>query len=366
MKRKLGVYIHIPFCNGKCAYCDFTSGVYSDEIKQAYFKSLISEIMNFDFSEYVVDTVYFGGGTPSSVSASYITEIVYALKAQVELDINCEFSIECNPESVTEEKLYTYKKIGINRISLGLQTTNNEILKSIGRLHDLKDFISAIDLTNKYFDNVSADLMLGLPLQNASDVTNAIKLLAEKSVKHVSAYGLKVEEGTSLAKSGFTPDEDFTSYLYDLTVNELAKLGYTRYEVSNFAMPGYECKHNKRYWNRSEYFGFGVSAQSFVKYARIENTSDLSEYIKGKTVAQKYFILSNSPEAKVEMIMLALRTSDGLDLTEFYENFGIDLIKDKSSTISALSDFLIVDNTKLKLSNKGYYVMNEIILRLID
>lgn len=361
----LSVYVHIPFCNGKCAYCDFVSGVYSDEIKVKYFASLAREIDAFDFSDYRIKTIYFGGGTPSVVSAEYIADIIERLNEKAVIADGAEITVECNPESLNTEKLEIYSKAGVNRLSIGLQAASDTLLRRIGRLHTVDDFIRALDDAQKFFSNISADLMLGLPGQSPRDVEKAVNLIAGRSLAHVSAYALKVEEGTPLALSGFTTDDDYAAELYDLTCNMLGEYGYGRYEVSNFAVPDFECKHNLVYWRRGEYKGFGMAAHSFVKNTRYENTRDWN-YLDGVTVTEPHNIPPRGAEAAEETLMLALRTSDGLDLFDYKKLFGIDIAESKREEIELLRDYVEVKNGHLSLTDKGFYVMNEIIIRLLN
>ncbi len=361
---KIGIYIHVPFCNGKCNYCDFVSGVYSDEIKAEYFDKLSAEINDFDFSDYMIDSVYFGGGTPSSVSAEKIADILDLLHKKSAFVDDPEITVECNPESLSSEKCAVYKSSGVNRLSIGLQTATDSLLRKIGRLHLVQDFITVLDQAEKYFDNISADLMLGIPEQTPVDVKRAVNLLAGRNLKHISAYSLKVEEGTPLAASGFTPDEDYSADLYEIVSQMLFDYGYKRYEVSNFAFGGYECRHNLRYWKRGEYKGFGLAAHSFVKNERLANTADFTEYFSGTRQVFSQYIDPKGKDAADETLMLALRTSNGLDLKEYKSSFGIDLIEEKAEQIELLKDFVEISNGRLRLKDSGFYVMNDIIVRL--
>lgn len=365
MKNSLGVYVHVPFCNGKCAYCDFVSGVYSDDVKARYFAALKNEIESFDFSDYRINTVYFGGGTPSSVNAEYIAETLETLRKRAYFDQGAEISVECNPESITARKIDIYADCGVNRISVGLQSATDALLAKIGRMHTVEDFITAMDIAQARFDNISADIMLGLPAQTERDIVKAVKLLAGRELRHVSAYALKIEESTPLSAGGYMPDDDYSAELYDLAYNMLSEYGYRRYEVSNFAVPNYECRHNARYWSRSEYKGFGIAAHSFVKNVRSQNTRGF-DYLSGATEIESEYIDPNGKEAAEETLMLALRTAEGLDLDGYKSLFGKDIIKDKADEIEILTDYLEVSDGKLKLTDKGYYVMNEIIVRLLD
>lgn len=363
---KLGVYVHVPFCNGKCAYCDFVSGVYPEEIKKKYFDALLREIKNFDFDGYETDTLYFGGGTPSSVNPEYIRSVIDELRNRSVFSDDAEITVECNPESFDSDKAKIYADCGVNRLSFGLQSATDSLLKKIGRLHDTATFVSALDIAEKYFDNISADLMLSLPGESVSDVIRAVNLLAGRQLKHISAYALKVEEGTPLAASGYVVDEDYSAELYEIASELLRGYGYGRYEVSNFALPGFESRHNLKYWNRSEYVGFGLAAHSFLRDYRSYNTSDMNEYLRGNRKDGCEFIAPKSKDAADETIMLSLRTSTGLDLKEYEKKFGADFAYMKRDEIERLSDYVEVVDGRLKLKDKGFYVMNEIIVRFID
>lgn len=368
---KLGIYIHIPFCNAKCSYCDFVSSVCGDDVKAAYFSRLRSDILEFASSgkaqDKTVDSIYFGGGTPTSVAEKYIAQIIDLLRSGFNVASDCETTIEANPESLTSIKAECYASSGINRISIGLQSATDSLLSEIGRIHTVYDFIKAADIAQSRFNNVSADLMLALPGQTVRDVEKAINLLAGRQFNHISAYSLKVEEGTPLFSTGYQPDEDYAADLYSLTRSMLEQYGYKGYEVSNFALPGYECRHNIRYWMRGEYLGFGVAAHSFYDNERYCMTSDLKAYLSGEGITEKTFIQPDGEEAAEETAMLALRTSYGLDLEKYRQTFGRDLLKDRGELIEELTEsgYAEINNGKLKLTDKGLYVMNEIIVRLV-
>lgn len=368
---KLGIYIHIPFCNAKCSYCDFVSSVCGDDVKAAYFSRLRSDILEFASSgkaqDKTVDSIYFGGGTPTSVAEKYIAQIMDLLRSGFNVASDCETTIEANPESLTSIKAECYASSGINRISIGLQSATDSLLSEIGRIHTVYDFINAADIAQSQFNNVSADLMLALPGQTVRDVEKAINLLAGRQFNHISAYSLKVEEGTPLFSTGYQPDEDYAADLYSLTRSMLEQYGYKGYEVSNFALPRYECRHNMRYWMRGEYLGFGVAAHSFYDNERYCMTSDLKAYLSGEGITEKTFIQPDGEEAAEETAMLALRTSYGLDLEKYRQTFGRDLLKDRGELIEELTEsgYVEINNGKLTLTDKGLYVMNEIIVRLV-
>lgn len=366
----LGIYIHIPFCNAKCSYCDFVSAVCPDGVKERYFARLGEEIADIGrqgiADGYIVSTVYIGGGTPSSVDERYIIGCLDELRAAFAFSEDCEISVEANPESLDINKAKAYAGAGVNRISLGLQSASDDILAAIGRIHTLSDFLRAADVAQSVFPRVSADMMLALPGQTIRDVEKAVRLLAGREFGHVSAYSLKVEESTPLQKSGYVPDEDIAADMYDLTRGLLEEYGYSWYEVSNFALPGNECRHNMRYWTRGEYLGLGAAAHSFIGNERIVRTSDVGAYIAGAGISERHFIPPQSDEAAEETIMLAIRTKNGIDLADFFRRFGRDLAEEKRGEIAELSEYgyLSVTDGHIRLTDKGLYVMNEIIIRL--
>ena len=367
----IGIYVLIPFCNARCSYCDFVSSVGGDDVKKAYFTRLISEIHSSRKTGYTdgrtVTSVYFGGGTPSCVRAGYIAETMDALRGEFVFSNDCEITLEANPESFTRDKAAVYADCGINRISLGLQSASDELLRAIGRIHTLSDFLRAADISMEIFSNVSADIMLALPGQTANDAEKAVRLLADRGFDHISAYSLKVEDGTPLQKSGYMPDEDFAADLYAFVRKLLCESGYRGYEVSNFALPGKECRHNMRYWMRGEYIGFGAAAHSFFADERFCNTSDIAAYIAGTGYCERRFIAPGGNEAAEETVMLALRTAHGLDVDAFDKKFRRNILREKENVINRLKSggMLNVADGRLTLTEKGLYVMNEIILRLV-
>lgn len=368
--KTLGLYIHIPFCNSKCAYCDFVSAVRTDDEKARYFKRLKEDIADFArggaANEYTADSIYIGGGTPSCVDAGYIADTLGSLRAAFKVSDDAEITIEANPESLTAEKAKTYTDAGVNRISMGLQAASDELLAAIGRRHTVADFVRAADIAQPLFPKVSADMMLGLPGQTMRDCERTVKLIAGRGFTHVSAYALKVEEGTPLAASGYVPDADYSADLYAGVRELLQGFGFEGYEVSNFAIPGYECRHNMRYWQRGEYLGFGVSAHSFFNNERFAVTSDFNAYLAGEGVTERRYIPPDGEEAAEETIMLALRMRDGLDLKKFAADFGRDLLAERKDQAELLKEggFMETDGDRLRLTEKGLYVMNDIIVRL--
>ncbi len=367
-----GIYIHIPFCKSKCTYCDFAS--YPKELHKAdlYFACLYREMKGraATLGNYEFDTVYFGGGTPSFVEPKYIFGAMKQLKNCFRISDNAEITLEVNPGTLTEEKLKIYKKCGINRFSIGMQSADDKMLKDLNRIHTSKDFLIAAEMLKG--ENISADILLGLENQTKEDVKNSIDLAIKGGVKHISAYALKAEEGTPIFGkylNGDLPSDDEVSELYDFAVDYLKQNGFNRYEISNFALKGYESKHNKNYWERGEYIGFGVSASSFIGGRRFTNTEKIDEYtaciLRGK-VAEIFSENIEGDEAEFEYIMLRLRTTDGLDFDKFNSLFAADFKKKYSEPLKAVSKYVTVSEKGVKIKPEYLYVQNEIVIRFMN
>lgn len=374
---KFGIYVHIPFCVKKCKYCDFISYTNCQNLVDNYINALLMEIKeNAKYGQdKAVDTIYIGGGTPSCIDAKWIATILSTIMENYLVLPTCEISIECNPNSLTEEKIQIYKTAGVNRISIGLQAKQNSILKKIGRVHTLQQYIDAVKLCQKYkILSINTDVMFGLPTQKKKHILSTLAL-ATKYSKHISIYSLILEPDTPLYKEvmqGKTslPKEDQVVEWYEKAVKYLQKKGYIQYEVSNFALKGYECLHNLHCWQYQDYLGFGVSASSKMNGVRFTRTKNLEEYItlvhhQESTIIQKE-VLTKVDQLE-EKIMLGLRTANGIDLQDIKESFGYDLVKEKNEVIKELvqKNFMILENGFLKISSKGWYVMNTIIVDLL-
>ena len=377
--KKLGLYVHIPFCESKCYYCNFISFCSNNDVKIQYVKSLLNEIklQKENFKEYVVDTIFIGGGTPSCLPSGEILKILTLIKQSFLVADDCEITVEANPNSITKEFVEELIKGKVTRISIGLQTSNNKLLKEINRIHSKEDFVNALNIIKSYnFSNINVDLLLGLPNQTLQDVKNSLDLLLENGINHISCYGLIVEEGTKMCelinkKCLTLPTEEQSNQMYEFVVNYLKKHKIFRYEVSNFAKKGYECKHNLKYWNRDEYLGLGLNSYSFVKGTRFNNESNLTKYIEfyknSNFVEVKNLEKVSVSDAIEETIMLSLRTQKGLNLAKFKKEFGFDLLQSKSKEIEKLIQLNLIKVSKnyLKCSSQGFYVLNQVILELI-
>lgn len=361
--KSVALYVHIPFCVSKCNYCNFVSFVGCENRFSEYLDALKIEISKRknECKNVAISSIYIGGGTPSILPDEYIALILQEIKQNYNVLKNAEISVEANPNSFTLKKAKIWAKAGVNRVSFGLQAVRRKHLKMLGRKHNFKDFKNAVlyaHMANIY--NVNADLLIGLPKQNWLDVKRSLKKVIECGVRHISAYGLILEENTPLYKKVEKnklkmPSDEKSVKIYKKTLKYLQKYAFFRYEISNFCQNGFECKHNINYWKRGEFIGFGVSAYSFFNKTHWENTVDLSEYIKNpdnKINVEKETIKT----AKEEMIMLALRTDEGLDISEYNKKFKVHFIKEyqkqlvkliKDGSISIVNNHLKVLKTEI-------------------
>ena len=368
--KELGIYVHIPFCKQKCYYCDFISYANKEEKTKEYVKCIQKEIeiesKKYSKDEYEITTIYLGGGTPSYISALYIENIINVIKLNYNVKDNAEITIEINPGTVNEEKILIYEKIGINRVSIGLQTTNDKLLKQIGRIHTYEEFLNCYKLVSKSkIDNINVDLMLALPNQTIEDLEESLQKVINLKPNHISLYSLILEEGTKLEKMVSEnivklPEEDMEREMYWKTKRILEKNGYNHYELSNFAKEGYKSKHNMNCWSQKEYLGFGVAAHSYVNRKRYCNTNNIEEYIsnikKGKIENNRTVCeIQNKIDEQKEFMMLGLRKIDGIDIQEFKNKFVENPIYVFHKELEKLvnKDLVEIDLDKIKLTNKG-------------
>jgi len=374
----LGVYIHIPFCSRKCDYCDFVSYSMDEEAQRKYLDCLKIEIETLapKFVNKTFDTLYIGGGTPSIVFDGFIRELSREVFSHFHFLPGFEFTIEINPSSVTEEKLFEYMKSGVNRISMGVQCLDSKLLHNLGRIQSIENIDNAFKLLHKMqYINIGSDVMIGLPDQTLSSVKDTIEYLIKQNVKHISVYTLQIENHTLLfdrvQQGKVKPlSDEMCIKMYNMVYDMLKKAGYVRYEVSNFAKPSFESKHNFKYWNEVEYLGLGVSAHSYMDNYRFSNTKRLDTYIETiegghLPIDSKEYL--NFEERKTERIMLSLRLASGLDLDEFKKEFHEDLLKTKKDVIDNLieMDLVKIEDGYLKLTEDSFYVSNKIILELL-
>lgn len=364
---KFGIYVHIPFCKRKCYYCDFISYDSKIEEQERYINSLLKEIeeKKVDFNRKVT-SIYIGGGTPSFIDSKWISQILNKIREKFILDDNIEITIEINPGTINESKLLEYKQSGINRISIGLQTTKNYILKKIGRIHSYEEFLEGYELVKKVgFENTNIDLMLGLPEQTQKDMVDSLIKVINLNPKHISLYSLILEENTVLQKMVLEnkvslPDDDAERKMYWKTKKILEKNGYIQYEISNFAKKGFESNHNLDCWNQEEYVGYGLASHSYIDKKRFSNTSCLEEYIKNieenninKNITINE-IQDKSAQCK-EYMMLGLRKIDGVSISKFERKFKINpLFYFRFELDKLVNDGLLeIDLDRIKATNKG-------------
>lgn len=371
LKPELGIYIHIPFCKQKCMYCDFVSFPNQEEKQAQYIEKVLQEINQEKelLLKYQITTIYIGGGTPSVIDSKYITDILNTIKKVANLETleNIEVTIEVNPGTVTKEKLLSYKNSGINRLSIGLQTTNDRLLKTIGRIHKYQDFLNTYKTARKLgFNNINTDLMIGLPTQNLKDVKKSLEEIIMLKPEHISVYSLILEEDTPIEKlvnqgKLKLPSDEAERRQYHYVKNILELNGYIHYEISNFAFPTKQSKHNCNCWEQKEYIGFGVSAHSYISKKRYSNTNNLNQYLEKnlneiKTINE----IQNQESQEKEYMLLGLRKLEGVQITKFKEKFGKNPIYIFRNEIKKLVEqgLLEIDLDNILLTSKGLDLAN--------
>jgi oxygen-independent coproporphyrinogen-3 oxidase len=375
--KKISLYIHIPFCVQKCAYCDFLSAPATRDRQVEYLEALVREIVSesVKYKDYTVDTVFFGGGTPSVLEASDIERVLEQIRACYNMAHDAEITMEMNPKTASLEKLCRLKIAGINRLSIGLQSADNTELATIGRIHTYEDFMQTYEWARAAgFDNINIDLMSALPGQNMRSYVSTLNKVFELKPEHISAYSLIIEEGTRLCENlddyPPVPSEDEDRLMYQETKRLMAVHGYNRYEISNYARTGYECRHNIVYWRRGNYVGFGIGAASMVENVRWKNTEDIEAYIfesgDCNKIRRDVEKLSEN-ECMEEFMFLGLRMMSGVSETEFLSTFGKNIrdiygeVLDKWLGLG----MIIYEDGHYLLSDKGIDVSNVILADFI-
>lgn len=363
-----GLYIHIPFCAKKCSYCDFIS-FEGKEREKAYIEAVIRELRGYNNEK--IDTVFIGGGTPSYIGSEEIVRLLEAAYAHFSIDGNAEITIECNPSSLTAEKLDAYKEAGINRLSLGLQSAVDGELKMLGRLHDFSGFISTYEQARKYFDNINIDLISALPGQNWDNFLFSLQKTVELAPEHISVYSLIIDPDTFLGrqveKGELKPvSEDMDRLIYHETGKFLSEAGYDRYEISNYAKQGRECAHNLNYWLSGDYIGLGCAAHSCYGEQRYHNYDNLEEYMRSPGEKQEIQLLEKKDRI-AECIMLELRLMKGINRERFSKRFGTDIYDLYSKTIESLIRNGLMELTaeSLKLTERGLDIADAVTLKFI-
>ena len=365
----LELYVHIPFCVRKCQYCDFLSGPSDEETKDRYIEALLKEIRAAEHTEnYEIVSVFIGGGTPSALKAEAIASIMRTLQEQFFFCEDAEVTIEANPVTVDLEKLTIYRNVGINRLSLGLQSTDAEELKLLGRIHSYEEFLKSYEWAREAgFSNINIDLMFAIPGQTGEAWRQHLYQVAELNPEHISAYSLIIEEGTPFAEQNLDlPDEDTEYQMYEDTAEILERYGYRQYEISNYAKQGYMCRHNAGYWQRREYLGFGLGASSLYGGMRFSNTHQMQEYLKESRnpdqIRKDVTVLSRNEQIE-EFMFLGLRMTEGISEKKFEENFDVRLMDVYGDILQKYEEtgFMEHIETKWRLTRKGIHVSNHIL-----
>lgn len=367
--KELEIYIHVPFCVKKCAYCDFFSGAFGKSEQQAYFDLLQKEIEECDTTyktEYEVTSIFIGGGTPSSVDAKYILRVLQKVKEEFNVSLSCEISMESNPGTLTEEKLRIYKEAGINRLSIGLQSTEDDLLKTLGRIHDYETFLSSFHLARKLgFTNINIDLMSGIPGLTLDKWKDTLEKIISLNPEHISSYSLIIEEGTLFYEKYQNKEDEFPSEEEDremvhLTNSLLEKAGYIHYEVSNYAKEGFFCQHNLGYWDKKDYLGFGAAASSTVGNKRWTHKDSLT-YLYEENKEEE--ILSEKDQME-EFMFLGLRKVDGISQNIFLQRFHRNIYDIYGKVLLKYRElgFIQEEEDKIFLSEEAFDVMNSILV----
>lgn len=375
---KLGIYIHIPFCKQKCYYCDFPSYAGKEACQDAYLDALLFEIRKEGraYQDRIVDTVFFGGGTPSVLPKEALPRIIAALRESFTLADDAEVSAEANPGTVDKEKLTAWREAGIDRISFGVQSFHDSLLRNIGRIHTAEQATDAIKLAREAgFDNINLDLIYGLPSQTVAMLEDDVKRAVSLGIEHISVYGLIVEEDTVLeamvdeGKVTLPSDEDEEA-MYDYVTTYLEKVGYHRYEISNYARDGKVCRHNLKYWQFADYLGLGSAAHSFVAGKRFANERSIDDYIRRMTeegTARLDDEAETIEELRGEYVFLALRTTEGIDTEDFQKTFGMDFFVQYGDIINRMmtEGLLMRDGRYVRLTKLGMKYGNRVFAQFV-
>lgn len=381
--KSLELYVHIPFCVRKCEYCDFLSAPAGADTQQEYVRNLLLEIeqKGVRCTDYEVTTIFFGGGTPSILKAGWIADILDAIHRNFKVRKDAEITIECNPGTLTFEKLSIYKSAGINRISVGLQSASDAELRELGRVHTYEDFLKSYDLIRKKgFSNVNIDLMAALPGQTLKSYEQTLRRVLALKPEHISAYSLIIEEGTPFyekyeadellrekgEKPQILPSEETERLMYERTKELLLAHGYERYEISNYARRGYACRHNVGYWRRENYLGFGLGSASLLENERFHNTTDLTDYLGGDYLAYEQEKLDKKSQME-EFMFLGLRMTEGISTECFRQTFGltVELVYGPVLEQQIADQLLRKEDGRIFLTERGLDVSNYVMAQFL-
>ena len=371
MTEALGLYIHVPFCKRKCNYCDFFS-VCDFGYAERYVQVLVREIKSYKREPRLeLSSVFFGGGTPTLLSGKQIEAIMLSVRESFNVSPNAEITTEANPGTVDREKLSHLYSLGFNRISFGLQSIHENELKILGRIHTFDEFLTSYNMARSVgFSNINVDLMYGIPCQTAESLRQTLERVIALSPEHISAYGLIIEPGTPFFERKdelHLPSEDEERAMYDECVMTLDGAGYSHYEISNYAKPGFECRHNLVYWRNGEYIGVGADATSYFQRIRFSNTRSFSEYFSNECEKYRRSEPSNDADVRYEYAMMRLRLKEGMSLSEYKKLFGLDFLSGKEELINKLLEngYISLRNGSISLTDSGMYVSNSILVELL-
>lgn len=369
-KDTLGIYLHVPFCVQKCRYCDFCSFVADEQTKEEYLHALLFQIENAPEDARAVDSIFFGGGTPSLLSEKAFERIFSALHGKYRISEDAEITVEANPGTVKKPWARSMRALGVNRISMGLQSANDEELRLLGRIHTYAQFLESFRILREAgFENINIDLMYAIPEQTPCSLESTLKRVLSLSPEHVSVYSLIIEENTPFGREKASlslPDEETESEMYSIICKTMQNAGYMHYEISNYAKKDFSCRHNLRYWQGGDYLGFGLAAHSLYRGERLAMPESMAAYLKNPVAPACRTPVSFS-DAREEYVMLGLRTAEGISLTEYKERFGKELLlgKEKMLALWQRAGYARLEGDRLSLTERGFYLSNAIICELI-
>ncbi len=373
----LSLYLHIPFCVRKCHYCGFYSTIYSRKGADEYVVAVGTESAGYQeaFHKRIFDTVYVGGGTPTALSHEQLEKLTGIIKHNFKISPDAEWTIEANPNTVTGSALEKLRACGVNRLSLGIQSFNDNILKTLGRIHSAQEAVDSFRLARSAgYANISIDLIYGIPGQTEAHWIDTLETAITLRPEHVSVYSLSLDEGSrfkneSEAGRFALPDDELVAAAYEKAVSRLGQAGYERYEISNFSLPGFSCRHNMNYWSRGEYLGLGPAAWSFIMGRRYRAVADVRDYAArlrtGRTVIEEEETVGPRQAAE-ETVMLGLRTSRGIELTRYEQEFGADLFQRLETNAAPLKQAGLIEEyeARLRLSKSGFLLADQVLARL--
>lgn len=372
--KKLGLYIHIPFCLRKCNYCDFCSFADIDKkTRLRYIDRICDEIYSYrdKADDYHLESIFFGGGTPSLLEPFEFVKIVDAIKDIFSFDNETEFTLESNPKTLTKEKLQTYVRCGVNRLSIGLQSVHENELKILGRIHDFDDFLHSFALVQETgIRNINVDLMYSIPEQTVDSFKSTVDIVSDLPLTHISAYSLIIEEDTPFGRMKnalVLPSEEDELMMVDYLHEKLREKGFIHYEISNYAKDGFSSKHNLLYWNMDEYIGLGINAHSDFQGVRYANTSVFNEYLSEDFIQYRVSETPDNAQRAFEYAMLRLRLREGLSLSEYEERFHCAFLEGKEEYINKCIEggFMLLCGDRLSFTEEGFYVSNEILSSIL-